>query len=54
MIPEENKNGWGGKRPGAGRKKLAPGKKKKLLQLYLTDDEREKVKAFVKMIRDSK
>lgn len=42
---------WGGKRPGSGRKRLPPGVKRLKRQLYLTDDELEKVKAFIAIIR---
>lgn len=47
---KENKTGWGGKRKGAGAKRQLPkGAKKRALAM--TDEERDKVKDFLKKLR---
>ena len=50
----ENKKGtWGGKRTGAGAKRVLPeGAKKRALAM--TDEDREKVKALLKKLRNCK
>lgn len=50
---ENKKSTWGGKRHGAGTKKTLPeGAKKRALAM--TDEEREKVKALLKKLRNCK
>lgn len=50
----ENKKGtWGGKRPGAGAKKVLPAGAKKRA-LAMTDSEYEKVKIYLSKLRSAK
>ena len=47
----EQKNTWGGKREGAGRKATAPdGLPRKQHQLRASDDEWEKIRLFLSLI----
>ena len=48
----ENKNGWGGKREGAGRKATSPeGVPRKQHQLRASDSEWEKIRLFAKILK---
>ena len=49
-MTTKKENSWGGKRKGAGAKKTLPeGAKKRALSM--TDEERERVKEFLKKLR---
>ena len=47
----KTKNGWGGRRAGSGQKKIVGAKRRTFM---LTDEQAEKVKAFVKQLRSGK
>lgn len=50
----ESKNGWGGKREGAGRRPSAPdGTERRMRSLRASDDEWETIKAFAKILKDN-
>lgn len=49
----ENKNGWGGKREGAGRRPAAiDGTERRMRSLRASDEEWETIKAFAKILKD--
>lgn len=49
----ENKNGWGGRRAGAGRRPSSPdGTERRMRSLRASDGEWETIKAFVKILKD--
>ncbi len=50
MITKKENNGWGGRRKGSGAKKTLPAGAKKRA-LAMTDEEREKVREFLKKLR---
>ncbi len=51
MTTKKENKGWGGKRKGAGAKRRLPeGAKKRALAM--TDEEREKVRDFLKKLRN--
>lgn len=52
-MAEAKKNGWGGKRAGAGRRPGAvDGTERKMRSLRASDAEWEAIKAFAKYIKD--
>ena len=52
-MAETKKNGWGGKRAGAGRRPgAADGTERKMRSLRASDAEWEAIKAFAKFIKD--
>ena len=50
----ENKNGWGGRREGAGRRPSAPdGTERRMRSLRASDGEWETIKVFAKVLKEN-